>query len=63
MTRGTHRATAVPSAQAADWASLTPEALQDEIDTNARHERRVLVVAALAAALTGLALVLRTVLA
>lgn len=61
MTTGTHRTDSADRA-ATRWATLEPEALQDEIDQNARHERRVLLVALVAALITGAALLARTLL-
>jgi len=53
-----------PHAAAADddarrWATLTPDALEDEIRSNARSERRLLLVVGLVSvAITALALLL-----
>ncbi|WP_136520590.1 hypothetical protein [Cellulomonas telluris] len=43
------------------WATLTPEALEDEIETNRRGERWVLVASGVGAAATALAVVLQAV--
>jgi hypothetical protein len=54
---GSHRA--APGDDARWWATLAPEALDDEIRSNRRSERLLLVVVALvAAAITGIALLL-----
>ena len=45
---GSHRA--APGDDARWWATLSPDALEDEIRSNARSERRLLVVVALVAA-------------
>lgn len=44
---------------AAEWASLTPEALRDEIRANRRAELRLMVLGILAMAITATVLVLR----
>ncbi|WP_421743374.1 hypothetical protein [Cellulomonas sp.] len=44
---GAHRAAAGDDAQW--WATLSPDALEDEIRSNARSERRLLLVVALVA--------------
>lgn len=44
---GTHRA--APGDDARWWATLTPDALEDEIRSNRRAERRLLVVTMLVA--------------
>lgn len=41
------------------WASLTPEALRDEIRANARAERRLLVIGAVSAGVTLVLVLLR----
>jgi hypothetical protein len=46
-------------ADARRWATLTPEALADEIETNRRSERRLVAVALVAVAVTAVLLVLR----
>jgi len=46
-------------ADARRWATLTPEALTDEIEANRRDERRLVVVALVAVAVTAVLLVLR----
>ncbi|QCB94133.1 hypothetical protein [Cellulomonas shaoxiangyii] len=43
------------------WATLTPEALRDEIDANRRSERWVVVASASGAAVTAVAVVLQAV--
>jgi len=56
-----HAATAPRSSReerAAWWATLAPDALEDEIRANRRSERGILVVGLVAAAVTGAALVL-----
>jgi hypothetical protein len=44
---------------AVEWASLTPEALRDEIRANRRAELRLMVLGILAMAITATVLVLR----
>jgi len=41
------------------WATLTPEALADEIETNRRGERRLVVIALVAVVVTAAVLLLR----
>jgi hypothetical protein len=46
-------------ADARRWATLTPEALADEIEANRRAERRLVTIAVVALVVTGVLLLLR----
>lgn len=46
-------------ADARRWATLTPDALADEIESNRRSERRLLAISLVALVVTGALLVLR----
>lgn len=56
--RGPHDADATRTRR---WATLTPDALEDEIETNRRAERWVVVASAVGALTTAVAVVLQAV--
>jgi hypothetical protein len=60
MSAPTHR---TDEERAAWWATLAPDALEDEIRENLRAERRLVPIALVAGALTVVVLLLRTFLA